>query len=362
MTTPHITNQTHDTRIAEQTPLPSPARIKADFPLTEESWTTIAKGRKTIPDILHCRDPRLLVIMGPCSIHDEEADLEYARRLAALANQYRDRLYVVMRTCCGKPRTRPSWLGFYNDWKMDGSQDILEGWRRSRKLMLEITRRGLPVGFEYLDPEDHQNDDDLPSYLWIGARSTQTQKYKQFASGLSTACGFKNPTSGLVNLAVEAIEFAKHPHVFSAPDNNGIRTKFRTTGNADCHLILRGSDAGPNYDQDSVEAAALLLRKHDLTGRVIIDASHGNSEKNHLMQEKVIRDVVRQIKLDVISERVPLVAGIMWESFINDGCQPLDIPVTQPLQWGVSVTDGCDGLERTERILKWLYEELAWIS
>ena len=359
----HTTNHTHNIRIKNVIPLPSPTQIKTDFPLTKESWNTTQEARAAIPRILRGESCRFLVIVGPCSVHDEQGIMEYTRRLAPLVKQYNDRLCIVMRTCFDKPRSRMSWLGFFSDWDMSGSRNplhLLDGWNKARKLLIDITNLGVPTATEYLDAEGYQNVDDLYAYTWVGARNAQTQDYRIVASGLSPACGFKNPTSGLINHAIEAIEFAKHSHVFAAPHDTGVRSGFETTGNADCHLILRGSDSGPNYDPDTIEAAVALLRKHRLIDRILVDASHGNSGKNHFMQEEVIGDVLGQVKIDRARGRTPSIAGIMYESYLEDGNQSIEIPVErEKLKPGVSVTDGCDGWKRTERILEGLYKELA---
>lgn len=344
---------THNINIARETDVPSPAQLKTDIPITPESWKTVFAARKVIPEILHGRDDKVLVVVGPCSVHSTVDTLEYATKLAALRQRLADRMEVVMRVCPDKPRTRFSWLGFFNDPDMDGSCDIAKGWRLGRKLMLDITALGLPIAMEYLDKDNYQNVDDLVSLAWIGARSVQTQMYRQEASALSTAVGFKNPNHGHLQTAIDAIHFAQQRNAFTATNDAGVRKRFVTKGNKNGFLILRGTDEGPNYTVGDIDDAAARLHACGLIDRVVIDASHGNSSKNHLNQAEVIRCIGGEI-----SRRNRFIAGLMYESFLHDGNQPFEVrygkrPRVRP---GISVTDGCDGWERTKRVLGELYE------
>ncbi|PIQ91475.1 MAG: 3-deoxy-7-phosphoheptulonate synthase [Parcubacteria group bacterium CG11_big_fil_rev_8_21_14_0_20_39_22] len=353
--------ETHNTNINSISPLPSPESLKKGIPLSEISWKTVDQGRKVIPQILSGKDRRLLAIVGPCSIHNIDESKRYAKKLSLLSDELKDVLYIVMRVNCDKPRSRAktngraSWQGLFNDPKMNGSYDMELGFRLARELILYVNEMGLPVATEMLEKINYQMIDDLLSYVWIGARNTNSQEQKKVASGASTVVGFKNPTDGLIDVAAHAIEFAKHCHVFAAPTDNGVTSRFSTKGNAYGHLILRGSDNGPNCDKGNIRSAVKKLSELGLISRVIVDCSHGNSHKNHEKQREVIGSLLPQIK------EGGDIAGIMYESFLEDGKQniPVDLSKLRP---GVSVTDGCDGWKRTEKTLREFAEELRKIT
>lgn len=350
------TQGTHNWNIGSIAPLPSPAELKRELPLAEETWEIVYNGRLTIPKILLGEDPRLLVIVGPCSIHNVKETEVYADRLASLREELLDQLFIVMRVCCDKPRSRFGWTGFFNDPNMDGSGDIAKGWRLGRKLLLDILAKGLPIAAEFLDPDNCQNVDDLLAYNWIGARNVQVQMHRQIASGLSTAVGFKNPNLGgagqTLNTAIDAIDFARHSNVFVASNDNGQRSRFSTQGNIWGHLILRGTDAGPNCDPATIEAAARELFERGLISRIVVDISHGNSQKKYRRQREVI-----ELLFEEMRKGSRHIAGIMYESYLDEGNQPIPIDLSE-LKPNISVTDGCDSFHDTEVVLRKLHSDL----
>jgi 3-deoxy-7-phosphoheptulonate synthase len=348
-----VNGKTHNWHIGSIAPLPTPDTLKAEHPLSEEAWEAIYGARIGITKILSGEDQRLLAVVGPCSIHSTTEALEYAKRLASLAKELKDTLLIAMRVCCDKPRTKKSWTGFFDDPRMDGSCDIAYGWREGRKLMVEITELGLPIAVEFLDEDNFQGIDDLVSYVWIGARSVQSQRLRKVASGISTAIGFKNHNLGSADAAFDAIEFARHSNVFVASNNSGVRSRFSTTGNPWGHLIHRGTEKGPNFDAASIELSAKELKKRGLIDRVVIDASHANSGKDHKKQAGVISEVVRQVTSGSRN-----VAGFMYESYLEGGQQPIPLDLSD-LKPNISVTDGCDGWERTEQVLREVSAMLA---
>ena len=334
-----------DVRIRQVCPLISPALLQYDLPADEAVQAFVEKTRREVADAVHGTDPRLLVVVGPCSIHDAEQALEYARRLHALAQELRDDLLIVMRVYFEKPRTTVGWKGFINDPHLDGSFRINEGLRRARELLLAIAHMGLPAGTEYLDLLSPQYIADLVSWGAIGARTTESPSHRQLASGLSCAIGFKNGTDGGVQMAADALIACRSPHAFMGMTKMGQVAVFETAGNDDCHIILRGGTRGPNYASADIEAACAILRKSGVSERVMVDCSHANSSKDWRKQLDVAEDVARQIEAG--EKRI---LGVMVESHLNSGKQDLKPGVE--LQHGVSITDGCIGWEQTESVLR----------
>ncbi len=307
--------------------------------------------RQAIHRILHGMDDRLLVVVGPCSIHDPKAAIEYAKRLAAERERLKDRVEVVMRVYFEKPRTTVGWKGLINDPGLDGSFDINRGLRLARELLVEINELGLPAGTEFLDMITPQYVADLISWGAIGARTTESQVHRELASGLSCPVGFKNGTDGNVRIALDAIKAASQPHHFLSVTKGGHSAIVATNGNEDCHLILRGGKA-PNFDRASVEAACREAGAAALACRLMIDASHGNSQKKHENQLAVARDIA-----DQLSDGESRVFGVMVESHLVAGRQ--DLVAGRPLVYGQSVTDACIGWEDTIAVLDTLAEGVA---
>lgn len=341
-----------DLRIVSFTPLIAPAELKLELPIAEASLQTVVEAREVVEQILKKRDRRMLAIVGPCSIHDRDAALDYAERLARLRREIEETIFLVMRVYFEKPRTRLGWRGLILDPDMDGSYEIQEGLRRARSIMREITAIGVPVGSELLDPIVPQYIDDLVSWASIGARTTESQTHREMASGLSMPIGYKNGTDGSIETAVNALTSSLSPHSFIGIDQTGRTCVVNTTGNPAGHAILRGGRSGPNYHEEDVEEACERLAAAGIDPAVVIDCSHGNSGKDHTRQRKVLRSVVRQ-RLEGRTELV----GLMLESNINPGNQELG---AQPaaLRYGVSITDPCIGWEETEELLRWAYQRL----
>ncbi len=332
----------YDIHIKAMDPILTPNEICTQFPLSQEDGERILSYRQSVRDILSGRDRRLLAIVGPCSIHDTDAALDYARRLSKLRSIVSDQMFIIMRTYFEKPRTTVGWKGLILDPDLDGSYDINKGLRTARKLLIDITHIGLPVGCEVLDPIIPQYIDDIISWASIGARTTESQTHRNLASGLSVPVGFKNSTSGEYTHAINAIKSASSPAAFIGVSKDGQSIIFRTTGNDMCHLIMRGGDRSPNYYEDEVESARKLMLDNGLNDAIIIDCSHGNSRKDFRRQKRVLRSVVDQVVWGDESIR-----GFMLESNINEGNQPIGAD----LKYGVSITDSCIGWEETERIL-----------
>jgi 3-deoxy-7-phosphoheptulonate synthase len=337
-----------DRRIATVRPLVQPALLAEEVPLSEPAATTVRAGRHAVTGVLSGDDDRLLVIVGPCSVHDPAAGLEYAGRLAALAPELAGDLAIVMRVYFEKPRTVVGWKGLLNDPNLDGSFDANKGLRAGRRLLVDIGELGLPVGCEYLDPILPQYLADAVSWGAIGARTAESQVHRQLASGLSMPIGIKNGTDGGIAVAIDAVRAAAVPHVFPGVTEHGVAAIMQTTGNPDCHVILRGGRSGPNFDAEHVGAALAELRAAGLPERLIIDCSHGNSGKNHDRQPAVAADIAGQLAAGQGG-----ITGVMLESFLVDGRQSLAIEGgTGPLTYGRSVTDACLGWERTEPVLR----------
>jgi len=343
---------TENLNIASFDAMPSPADIKRRIPLTEHAVNTVLEGRRTIRRILDREDPRPIVIVGPCSIHDPIAGLDYAKRLKRLADELADTLYIVMRVYFEKPRTTTGWKGFINDPHMDDSFHIEEGMQRGRQFLLEIAEVGLPAATETLDPIAPQYYGDLISWTAIGARTAESQTHREIASGLSTPVGFKNGTDGSLEAAINGVLSASRPHSFLGVNEEGESSIVRTHGNAYGHIVLRGGGGRPNYDTVSVSLAEQLLLKAKLPQNIIVDCSHANSWKKPELQPLVLKDVVHQIR-----ENSHSIVGVMIESFITAGSQAIPEDLSQ-LRYGCSVTDGCVSWETTEEMLREAYTVL----
>ncbi|WP_156860968.1 3-deoxy-7-phosphoheptulonate synthase [Casimicrobium huifangae] len=341
--TTHDTTRIDDTRIARVRPLLTPALLDEKLPVPEAAEQLVETSRAAISRILHGHDDRLLAIVGPCSIHDHDQAMEYARLLKAEADAHAADLLIVMRVYFEKPRTTVGWKGYINDPHLDGSFAINEGLEMARRLLLDVLAAGLPVGTEFLDLLSPQFISDLVTWGAIGARTTESQSHRQLASGLSCPVGFKNGTDGSVKIAVDAVLAAQASHAFMGMTKMGQAAVFETRGNRDCHVILRGGKQ-PNYDAASVQAACDALTAAKLRPQVMIDLSHANSSKQHRRQIEVGSDVAKQIAAG--DQRV---VGVMIESHLHEGRQ--DIVAGQPLAWGVSVTDACISFEQTGPLL-----------
>ncbi len=346
----HASSKVHidDVRIREIKELAPPIHMLREFPATPKAAETAFEARTAIHRILFGADDRLLVVIGPCSIHDTDAAMEYARRLKAEADRLKNDLLVVMRVYFEKPRTTVGWKGLINDPMMDGSFRINEGLRIARKLLWEVNELGLPAGTEFLDMITPQYIADLISWGAIGARTTESQVHRELASGLSCPVGFKNGTDGNIRIAVDAIKAAQSPHHFLSVTKAGHSAIVSTSGNEDCHLILRGGK-GPNYDAASVDAACKELAASGLPGKLMVDFSHANSRKQHKLQVDVARDVAGQM-----ANGEDRIIGVMVESHLKEGRQDLKPGVE--LEYGKSITDACIGWEDSLTVLEVLAE------
>jgi 3-deoxy-7-phosphoheptulonate synthase len=344
---------TNNLHVKESVRLTAPRALKAETSMTAISNQTVVESRKVISAILQQQDPRLLVVIGPCSIHDPKSAIEYATRLAALQKELSDRLYIVMRVYFEKPRTTIGWKGMIYDPLLNGSDDIQAGLKLARSLLLQITGMGLPAATEFLDPVVPQFIDDLVSWAAIGARTTESQTHRQMASGLSMPVGFKNGTDGGLQVAIDAMKSAMTPHSFLGIDQDGFTSIVRTTGNPDGHVVLRGGRISSNYDAESIRAATESLKKTNLPSGLMVDCSHANSGKQHGRQEEVWHSLIEQRLASS-----PSLIGVMIESHLEEGSQPMATSLDQ-LRYGVSITDACLGWEATERMLRWGAKELA---
>ncbi|MBL1377824.1 3-deoxy-7-phosphoheptulonate synthase [Zobellella iuensis] len=326
----------------------TPHQLSEQYPLSDTMAETVLGARAEIEAILTGNSHKLLVIIGPCSIHDPAAALAYAERLAPLRARYADKLCIVMRTYFEKPRTIVGWKGLINDPHLDGSFDVNTGLGLARKLLCDINALGLPTATEFLDMVTGQYIADLISWGAIGARTTESQVHREMASALSCPVGFKNGTDGNIQIALDAVRAASHPHIFCSPDKDGRMTIYQTDGNPYGHLILRGGKE-PNYDADSVAQAAAGLAQVGLSPRLVVDLSHGNSLKQHQRQLLVAEDICRQLR-----QGSPHIAGIMAESFIEPGRQ--EVVNGKAEVFGQSITDACLGWEDSEQLLEMLYQ------
>jgi 3-deoxy-7-phosphoheptulonate synthase len=341
--------RTRDLHIESLHPLIPPAIILEELPLSEVGSATVTRARQEISRIIAGEDDRLIVVVGPCSVHDPAAARDYAARLKPLADELADDLCIVMRVYFEKPRTTVGWKGLINDPRLDGSFKINEGLRLARRLLLDLAELGLPSGCELLDPISPQFTSDVVSWGAIGARTTESQVHRELASGMSMPLGFKNGTDGGIQIAIDAVRAAAHAHSFLGVTEQGLCAIVRTRGNPDCHVILRGGQSGPNYDVLSVRKTLSALQDANLPARVMIDISHGNSGKDHKRQPLVAREIGAQIAM---GERG--IIGVMMESFLAGGRQDLREGV--PLVYGQSITDECMSWEMTVPVLEALAE------
>lgn len=344
---------TEDLNVVDTLPLIPPAILRKELPMTEAANRTVIEGREAIKRILRQEDHRLLVIVGPCSIHDVDAALEYAERLDALRRELQDHLYMVMRVYFEKPRTTVGWKGFLFDPNLDGSDDMVAGLARARQLLLHINEMGLPAATETLDPITPQYLADLISWAAIGARTTESQTHREMASGLSMPIGYKNSTEGVLQVAIDAMEAARHPHTFLGVDKEGRTAVIRTRGNAWGHVVLRGGKARPNYDPASIDDACEQLRQAKLEPVLMVDCSHANSNKRHEQQEEVWNAMMAQR-----SAGNRAIIGMMVESNLHEGNQKIPQDLSQ-LRYGVSVTDACVNWETTARMMRQAHAALA---
>jgi 3-deoxy-7-phosphoheptulonate synthase len=347
--------RTEDLNVVALDVMPTPDEIKAKLPLTERVAETVVTGRRTIEAILDGRDNRLFAVVGPCSIHDPIAGLDYARRLKKLADEVSGTMFMVMRVYFEKPRTSVGWKGFINDPYMDDSFRVDEGMEKGRRFLLDVSEIGLPAATEALDPTAPQYLGDLIAWTAIGARTSESQTHREMSSGLSTPVGFKNGTDGEIDSAVNAILSASHPHAFLGVNGQGRSAVVRTRGNGYGHLVLRGGGGRPNFDTVSISLAEQALAKAKLPGNIVVDCSHANSWKKPELQPLVMKDVVHQIR-----EGNRSVVGFMVESFIEAGSQSIPADLSK-LKYGCSVTDACVSWETTEEMLRGAHEILKEI-
>ena len=345
--------RTQDLHVKEIVRLLSPAELKALTPTPDAVNATVARARERVVRILNQEDPRLLVVVGPCSIHDEKSALEYAGRLSRLQKEFADRMEIVMRVYFEKPRTTIGWKGLINDPHLDGSQDIETGLKRARRLLLEINGLELPAATEFLDPIVPQYIGDLITWAAIGARTTESQTHREMASGLSMPVGLKNSTDGSLQVALDAMAATRHPHSFLGMNEQGETAIVRTTGNPNAHVVLRGGRAMTNYDAESIRVAEAKLVSEKLPPILMVDCSHANSSKQFAKQEDVWHSVIEQRQGGTKS-----LIGLMVESHLSEGNQPIP-PDLATLRYGVSITDSCIGWETTERMLRWGHAALG---
>ena len=336
---------TRDLRIASIRPLIPPAILLEQLPLPPEGAMLVSRSREEVIRILRGHDDRLFVVVGPCSIHDPAAALDYGRRLRELADELRDELCIVMRVYFEKPRTTVGWEGLINDPHLDGSHAVNEGLYLARRLLLDLIALGVPAGSESLDPISPQFFSDAITWTAIGARTAESQVHRHLASGLSMPVGFKNGTGGGIQLAIDGVIAAAHPHAFLGVTEQGVAAIVATRGNPDCHIILRGGRSGTNYDASSVERTLHALEHAGLPPRLMVDTSHGNSNKDYRRQPEVARTVAEQI-----AGGQPGIVGVLLESFLLDGAQKLED--RSSLVYGQSVTDSCMGWEMTGPVLR----------
>jgi len=348
-----MSERLHNVNVASSELLPTPEEVKAELPVPPSAEEFVFGSRQVIRDIIDRRDPRLFVVVGPCSIHDLDAAREYARRLRSLADRVSPTLYLVMRVYFEKPRTTVGWKGLINDPDMDDSFHIEKGIRLARRLLLDLAGMGLPAATEALDPIMPQYIGELITWTAIGARTTESQTHREMASGLSTPVGFKNGTDGTLNVAINALQSVRSPHHFLGITQQGQSAVFRTRGNRYAHVVLRGGGGRPNYDSVSIALCEQQLAAAGLPVNVVVDCSHGNSNKDHSLQPLVAKNCVNQVL-----EGNASIVGLMLESHLHAGNQPIPADRSQ-LRYGVSVTDACIDWETTERLLlglhrKWL--------
>ncbi len=351
----NLDEQVEDINLESIETLITPAQLKSELPLSDAAKATVLAGRQTVRNILNGSDPRLFIVIGPCSIHDPVAAHDYALRLKALAEQVKDTMYLVMRVYFEKPRTTVGWKGLINDPDMNDSFDIAKGLHIGRKLLLELNELGLPCATEALDPNSPQYLQDLISWSAIGARTTESQTHREMSSGLSSPVGFKNGTDGGMTVAINAMQAVASGHSFLGLNGNGQVAVIRTKGNPYAHVVLRGGGGKPNYDSTSVAAVEAALAKAKVSGKIMIDASHANSNKDPYLQPLVLKNVTEQIV-----EGNNSIVGLMVESHINGGRQDIPEDLSQ-LEYGKSVTDGCIDWTTTENALLEMHQALQGV-
>ena len=347
-----MVDSTSDLHVVETRPLMSPALLHRDLPLDKGTSEVVSTTRKKIQSILHGIDPRILVIVGPCSVHDVDAAIEYANRLAPLRDKYSQQLEIVMRVYFEKPRTTVGWKGLINDPHLDDSYDINTGLRKARGLLLDLAKKGMPAATELLDPVVPQYIADLISWTAIGARTTESQTHREMASGLSMPVGYKNGTDGTATIAINAMQAASKPHHFLGINNDGQASIVSTTGNPHGHLVLRGGKNGTNYHLDAINLIADELSQFKMPSKVMVDCSHGNSNKDFRRQSEVLREVASQLRSGSKN-----VMGVMIESHLVEGNQKLNSDLSK-LTYGQSVTDACINFSTTEVLLEELAESV----
>ncbi|WFD05607.1 3-deoxy-7-phosphoheptulonate synthase [Malassezia vespertilionis] len=347
-------NELDDCNIKSTKPLIPPQILMEEYPLNMQAAQAVLAGRRDTEDIMSGKQDRIIVVVGPCSVHDVRAGLDYAQKLRAYAEHAKDDLHIIMRVYFEKPRTTVGWKGLINDPNLDGTYEINKGLRLARGFLLEIAKMGLATGAEFLDTISPQYTADLISWGAIGARTTESQVHRELTSGLSMPVGFKNGTDGSVAIAVDAIKSASSEHSFLSVTKQGISAIIETAGNKNCHVILRGSNSGPNYAPEHVQSASAALEKAGIAPRIMIDCSHGNSEKKHENQVKVVDSVVEQLSRADDSARS--IIGVMLESNIVQGKQSIPSSGPAALTYGQSITDACIGWDTTVAVLDKLRE------
>ena len=342
----------HNVNVASQQALTAPVALRSSVPVDESIFSFVRESREVVSRILDRKDHRLMVVVGPCSIHDRDAAIDYAAKLKTLSDELKDTLYVIMRVYFEKPRTTTGWKGLINDPSLDDSFDIEAGLKLGRTLLRDLLAMGLPTATEALDPITPQYLHDLICWSAIGARTTESQTHREMASGLSSAVGFKNGTDGSLDVAINALKSVQHPHRFLGINSEGVVSIFETRGNPYGHVVLRGGSNGPNYDSVNISKCESELAKAGLPSNIMVDCSHANSSKDHNVQPLVTRDISNQILKGNKS-----IVGVMLESHLNEGRQ--DIPADlSDLQYGVSVTDACMDWDTTETSLRELAHSL----
>jgi 3-deoxy-7-phosphoheptulonate synthase len=344
--------QLENLNVEQQEVLITPEQLKARLPVSEDVREAVNGYRETVRNIVARKDPRLLVVVGPCSIHDVEAAKEYAQRLKRLSDDIADQVFVVMRAYFEKPRSTVGWKGLINDPHLDDSFKVAEGLHIGRQLLLELSQMGLPLATEALDPITPQYMQDLISWSAIGARTTESQTHREMASGLSCPVGFKNGTDGSLGVAINALESVASPHRFLGISPTGQVSVIQTKGNAHGHVVLRGGSSGPNYSPEHIQACEAALEKLGLTQSIMVDCSHANSNKDHRQQRNVVNSVSQQIAAGNRS-----ITGLMIESHLHEGNQSISNP--DGLSYGVSITDACINWDETDSLLRQLAEQLA---
>lgn len=339
---------TDNLRVVSQQLLLSPDALSHEVPMTEQALVTVSAARQLVSDCLQGRDDRLVVVVGPCSIHDTQAALEYAERLNALQSSFENELCLIMRVYFEKPRTTVGWKGLINDPDLDNSFNINQGIRKARQLLLEINQMGLACGTEFLETISPQYIQDLIAWGVIGARTAESQVHRELASGLPIPIGFKNGTSGDIQVSIDAVRVAQCSHHFLSVNSQGQTAIFETSGNPDTHVVLRGGTEGPNYDSETIFKTCENLAGRGLPSKLMVDCSHGNSQKNYLKQKDVVAELARQIRAG--SEGI---FGVMIEGNLKAGSQSID---QRPLIYGMSITDACLSWEETKPLLVELAE------